>query len=90
VTYDAAPCSARKLSFDAAVLASVSADTHTMNDEHDDDMSAEVHEGAQGEADQYAVLDDDVDQRAADLQAERLRQMERNLEKAEGDELAEE
>ncbi len=57
-----------------------------MTDEHDDDMSAEVHEGAGGEADQYAVVAEDLDERAAEGEAQRLREMQHNLEQAEGDE----
>ena len=60
-----------------------------MDHEHDDDMDAEVAEGAQGEADQYAVVAEDVEQRDADAEAERLKQMEHNIEKAEGDEVDE-
>jgi hypothetical protein len=56
-----------------------------MNDEHDDDMSAEVGEDARGEVDQYAVLDEDIDERSADAERARLRQMQRNLDQAEGD-----
>ena len=56
-----------------------------MNHEHDDDMTAEVGEVAQGEAEQYAVVADDVEQRDADADSERLREMQHNLEKAEGD-----
>jgi hypothetical protein len=56
-----------------------------MNDEHDDDMGAEVGEAAQGEAEQFAVVAEDVEQRQADEERERLREMQHNLEKAEGD-----
>ena len=57
-----------------------------MTHEHDDDMNAEVHEGASGEADQYAVVAEDLDEREADeAETERLREMQRNLEQAEGD-----
>ena len=56
-----------------------------MNDEHDDDMSAEVGEAAHGEAEQFAVVGEDVEQREADEESERLREMQHNLEKAEGD-----
>jgi len=56
-----------------------------MKDEHDDDMTAEVGEAARGEAEQYAVVADDVEQREADAESERLREMQHNLEKAEGD-----
>jgi len=57
-----------------------------MKNEHDDDMSAEVHEGAAGEADQYTVVVEDDEERAAEADADRLREMQHNLEKAEGDE----
>jgi len=56
-----------------------------MNDEHDDDMSAEVGETAQGEAEQYAVVAEDVEQREADAESERLREMQHNLDQAEGE-----
>lgn len=56
-----------------------------MTDEHDDDMSAEVGEGGKGEVDQYAVVEEDIDERTADAERDRLRQMQRNLEQAEGD-----
>jgi len=56
-----------------------------MNDEHDDDMSAEVGETAGGEVDQYAVIDEDIDERTAEAERARLMQMQRNLEQAEGD-----
>jgi hypothetical protein len=57
-----------------------------MAHEHDDDMTAEVHEGASGEADQYAIVAEDVEERQADeAETERLREMKRNLERAEGD-----
>jgi len=56
-----------------------------MTDEHDDDMSAEVGEGGRGEVDQYAVVEEDIDERTADAERDRLRQMQRNLEQAEGD-----
>jgi hypothetical protein len=58
-----------------------------MKDEHDDDMNAEVHEAVRGEADQYVEVAEDVDARAAEAERERLREMQHNLEKAEGDEL---
>jgi hypothetical protein len=57
-----------------------------MKHEHDDDMTAEVHEGAGGEADQYVEVAEDIDERAAESDAERLREMQRNLEQAEGEE----
>ncbi len=56
-----------------------------MNDEHDDDMTAEVGEAPRGEAEQFAVVAEDVEQREADDESERLREMQHNLEKAEGD-----
>jgi len=56
-----------------------------MNDEHDDDLSAEVGEDAIGEVDQYAVVDEDFDERTADSERARLREMQHNLEQAEGD-----
>lgn len=56
-----------------------------MKDEHDDDMAAEVGEAVRGEAEQYAVVADDVEQREADAESERLREMQHNLEKAEGE-----
>jgi len=56
-----------------------------MNDEHDDDLSAEVGEDATGEVDQYAVVDEDFDERTADTERARLREMQHNLEQAEGD-----
>lgn len=56
-----------------------------MNDEHDDDLSAEVGEDAIGEVDQYAVVDEDFDERTADTERTRLREMQHNLEQAEGD-----
>ena len=56
-----------------------------MNAEHDDDMSAEVGEAARGEAEQFAVVAEDIEDREADEENERLREMQHNLEKAEGD-----
>ena len=56
-----------------------------MNDEHDDDMSAEVGEHALGEVDQYAVVDEDIDERTEDSERARHREMQHNLEQAEGD-----
>ena len=56
-----------------------------MNDEHDDDMNAEVGEAARGEAEQFAVVAEDVEQREADDESERLREMQHNLETAEAD-----
>ena len=61
-----------------------------MNDEHDDDMSAEVGEDAIGEVDQYAIFEEDIDERTADAERDRLREMQRNLEQAEGDDLQDE
>ena len=61
-----------------------------MNTEHDDDMSAEVGEDAIGEVDQYAIVEDDIDERTADAERDRLREMQRNLEQAEGDDLQDE
>ena len=60
-----------------------------MTHEHDDDMDAEVAEGPQGEADQFAVVAEDVEERDADAETERLKEMEHNIEKAEGDEVDE-
>jgi hypothetical protein len=56
-----------------------------MNDEHDDDMSAEVGESARGEVDQYALVEEDIDERTAEAERVRLMEMQRNLEQAEGD-----
>jgi hypothetical protein len=57
-----------------------------MAHEHDDDMNAEVREGPSGEADQYAVVAEDLEERESDEAEEtRLREMQRNLEQAEGD-----
>lgn len=60
-----------------------------MNHEHDDDMTAEVEENAAGEADQYAATAEDIEARDADEERDRLRQMEHNLEQAEGDDVDE-
>jgi hypothetical protein len=57
-----------------------------MKNEHDDDMTAEVHDNQQGEADQFPAVAEDVDERAADAERERLMEMQHNLEQAEGDE----
>ena len=57
-----------------------------MKNEHDDDMAAEVHENALGEADQYAIVDEDDDERAVEAEEDRLREIQHNLEQAEGDE----
>jgi hypothetical protein len=61
-----------------------------MNDEHDDDMSAEVGEDAIGEVDQYAIVEEDIDEPTGDAERDRLREMQRNLEQAEGDDLHDE
>ena len=57
-----------------------------MSREHDDDMNAEVGEGALGEADQFAVVEEDLEDRDAEAEQERLAEMQHNLEQAEGDE----
>ena len=57
-----------------------------MSREHDDDMNAEVGEGALGEADQFAVVGEDLEDRDAEAEQERLAEMQHNLEQAEGDE----
>ena len=56
-----------------------------MSREHDDDMNAEVGEGALGEADQFAVVEEDLEERDADAEHDRLAEMQRNLERGEGD-----
>lgn len=56
-----------------------------MKNEHDDDMSAEVHEGAEGEADQFAVVAEDDEERAAEAETDRLHEMQQNLKEAEGE-----
>jgi hypothetical protein len=53
--------------------------------EHDDDMAAEVSEGAGGEADHYAEVAEDLDEREAAAERDRLREMQHNLAEAEGD-----
>ena len=58
-----------------------------MSREHDDDMNAEVGEDARGEADQFAVVEEDLEDRDADeAEQDRLAEMQRNVEKGEGDE----
>jgi len=57
-----------------------------MSREHDDDMTAEVGEGARGEADQFAVVEEDLEDRDAEAEQDRLAEMQRNLEKGEGEE----
>ena len=56
-----------------------------MSREHDDDMNAEVGEGARGEADQFALVQEDLEDRNAEAEQDRLAEMQRNLEKREGD-----
>jgi hypothetical protein len=60
-----------------------------MNDEHDDDMTAEVSENAAGESDDYAVVAEDIEARDVDEENDRLHEMNRNLEEAEGDDVEE-
>jgi len=57
-----------------------------MSREHDDDMTAEVGENASGEADQFAVVAEDLDDRDVEADEERLKEMQHNLEQGEGDE----
>jgi len=57
-----------------------------MSREHDDDMTAEVGENARGEADQFAVVSEDLDERDVEAEEERLKEMQHNLEQGEGDE----
>jgi len=57
-----------------------------MSREHDDDMNAEVGEGAGGEADQFAVVAEDLEDRDVEAEEDRLTEMQHNLEKGEGDE----
>jgi hypothetical protein len=57
-----------------------------MSREHDDDMNAEVGEGARGEADQFAVVQEDLEDRDAEAEQGRLAEMQRNLEKGEENE----
>jgi hypothetical protein len=56
-----------------------------MDREHDDDMNAEVGEGAGGEADRFAVVAEDDDERDEEAERKRLLEMERNMTNAEGD-----
>ena len=59
-----------------------------MASEHDDDMAAEVGEGAVGEMDTYAVVNEDLEERDAEVsEAERLKKIQENLHKSEGDEV---
>jgi hypothetical protein len=59
-----------------------------MASEHDDDMAREVDEGATGETDAYAVVNEDVEQRGEEeADSQRLKKMQENLHKAEGDEV---
>ena len=59
-----------------------------MTSEHDDDMTAEVGEGAAGETDTYAVVNEDLEERDADAaDTDRLKTMQENLHKSEGDEV---
>ena len=57
-----------------------------MSREHDDEMTAEVGEAVRGEADQFAVVAEDLEDRDAEAEEERLQQMQHNLEQGEGDE----
>jgi len=57
-----------------------------MSREHDDDMTAEVGENAGGEADQFAVVAEDLDERDVEAEEERLKEMQHNLEQGEDDE----
>lgn len=57
-----------------------------MSREHDDDMTAEVGEGARGEADQFAGVEEDLEDRDAEAEQDRLAEMQRHLEKGEGEE----
>ena len=57
-----------------------------MSREHDDDMTAEVGENARGEVDQFAVVAEDLEDRDAEAEEERLKEMQHNLEQGEGDE----
>ena len=57
-----------------------------MSQEHDDDMNAEVGEVARGEADQFAVVAEDLEDREVEAEEDRLAEMQPNLEQAEGDE----
>jgi hypothetical protein len=59
-----------------------------MASEHDDDMALEVDETAAGEADKYAVVKEDLEQREGDeSDSARLKKMQENLHQAEGDEV---
>ena len=59
-----------------------------MASEHDDDMALEVDEGATGETDTYAVVQEDLDDRGAEAgERRRLKEMQENLRKSEGDEV---
>ena len=61
-----------------------------MGSEHDDDMDAEVEEGAAGETQQYAVVAEDVEAREAEATAvDRSRELRRNLQKDADDEVEE-
>ena len=59
-----------------------------MASEHDDDMALEVDEGATGETDTYAVVQEDLDDRGAEAgERRRLKEMQENLHRSEGDEV---
>ena len=59
-----------------------------MASEHDDDMALEVDEGATGETDTYAVVQEDLDDRGAEAgERRRLKEMQENLRRSEGDEV---
>lgn len=61
-----------------------------MKNEHDDDMDLEVDEGAQGEAEKYAVVNEEIEERdAAAAEVDRMRELQDNLQKAEGEEVEE-
>ena len=61
-----------------------------MANEHDDDMALEVDEGATGEMDMYAVVNEDIEQRDAEaFDSQRLKEVQENLHKAEVDEVEE-
>lgn len=58
-----------------------------MASEHDDDMAAEVGEGATGETDTFAVVNEDLEERDADAsETARLKTMQENRHKSGGDE----
>ena len=59
-----------------------------MGSEHDDDMDAEVEEGGEGETQKFAVVAEDIEDRDAESEQERLQQQ-RELDKAEVDEVDE-